>query len=268
MKAQDILLYLSIKHEGRWDNIYQDILKKAEIDNTELQDVIESYRLKHPDCQYLTLLDNNFPAAIKQIYRPPFTLFYRGDVKLINPEESKPAVAMLVEKTPYYYKNKAYKLLLESIPESYNLLFTYRPASSNSPLVELITQALQLGKHKIILVLDCGFETLSEFPWDKVTKQILKQGGLIITSIPDNVVRSTDSIPEKYNLGAGIIKSVIVIEALTTGGNTMFISQALSLSKDIYVLPIPLFENKGTEKLVNNTLISEGAAIYVEDALN
>ena len=81
MDSRKILIYLALKYKGDWDSIYHDISNHATLDiNEDLVDVALSKMTSNA----VTILDSEYPDTLKNIYRPPFVLFYHGNIKLLD----------------------------------------------------------------------------------------------------------------------------------------------------------------------------------------
>ena len=87
MNSREILLYYSIKYLGDWDKIYQALQLKEELDLNEVEKVISKNKSK-----FITILDEEYPSSLKESFKPPFLLFYEGDISLLNNDKHKIAV--------------------------------------------------------------------------------------------------------------------------------------------------------------------------------
>lgn len=76
---REILAYLSIKYNGDWDKIYQAITNKEQVNKEEVKKVVSELNV-----DFIDLLDERYPQILKQVYKPPFVLFYKGDLNLLN----------------------------------------------------------------------------------------------------------------------------------------------------------------------------------------
>ena len=76
---EDILIYFAIKYEGDWDKIYSAINKKEKVEQKDLEETLAKNTSK---C--ITLISDNYPQKLKTIYKPPFVLFYKGNIDLLN----------------------------------------------------------------------------------------------------------------------------------------------------------------------------------------
>ena len=83
LEGRNLLLYLSIKYEGDWDKIYCAIKAKEKISKEEVEEVVSTNKTP-----FITIIDDDYPNALKNIYKPPFVLFYYGDLSLLNNSNS------------------------------------------------------------------------------------------------------------------------------------------------------------------------------------
>jgi len=73
-----VLLYFALKYEGNWEKIYNALDRKEKIRQENL-DQVE----KQINCAYLTIINPLYPESLKNSYKPPFVLFYRGEIELL-----------------------------------------------------------------------------------------------------------------------------------------------------------------------------------------
>jgi hypothetical protein len=76
---EQVLLYFTLKYKGNWDKIYDALDKKERVNQADL----DAVSAKIVGCKYLTILDVAYPNNLRQGYRPPFVIFYKGDINLI-----------------------------------------------------------------------------------------------------------------------------------------------------------------------------------------
>lgn len=76
---RDILLAMSMRHEGNFKKIYTDLQTKAPYTPEEINQAKQAVNYK-----YVTIIDSDYPETLKQKDCPPFILFYEGNLKLID----------------------------------------------------------------------------------------------------------------------------------------------------------------------------------------
>jgi DNA processing protein len=73
-----VLLYFALKYQGNWDKIYEALDKKEKIKAEDLATIENKI-----NCKYLTIINPLYPNKLKNSYKPPFILFYQGDINLL-----------------------------------------------------------------------------------------------------------------------------------------------------------------------------------------
>ena len=73
-----VLLYFALKYQGDYKKILNAIAEKEQISQEELETVESKIK-----CNYITLLDDDYPVVLKNTGTPPFVLFYYGIMKEI-----------------------------------------------------------------------------------------------------------------------------------------------------------------------------------------
>ena len=99
MKGRDIIIFLAIKYEGDWNRIYQAIKEKEHVQEEEVHHALARVR-----SHVLTIIDDDYPESLKKIYKPPFVLFYYGNVQLLHMGSRSLAMIGSRKASPYGLK--------------------------------------------------------------------------------------------------------------------------------------------------------------------
>ena len=192
--------------------------------------------------------DENYPEKLTHIYSRPQTLYVIGNEKLLN---TKSIAIIGCRKASGYGLENAFK-------------FGYELAKKDICIISGFARGVDTYSHKgaiyakgkTIAVLGCGLDVV--YPPENVElyKQILMNGGAIITEYP------LGSKPEKYHFPArnriisGLSDGVLVVEAKERSGTLITVDYALEQGKNVYAIPgnITSQNSYGT-----NELIKEGA---------
>lgn len=75
----DVLLFFSIKYNGNWELIFEALEKKEKIQIREINNLKNNFNYK-----YSTIIDDSYPLLLKDVYKPPFLLYYDGNIDLLN----------------------------------------------------------------------------------------------------------------------------------------------------------------------------------------
>lgn len=226
--ASKYLLYYSLKYEGNWDKIMNAIQTKEEIELGALENTYNAFT-----GNFITYLDAEYPDRLKQTLKPPFVLFYEGDINLLSNEN-------IMAITHTRYTNKADLKDAETILVNDKPL-TYLVADTENDLDKAI---LDMGKPTIAVL---GYSLLLNHN---------HKADLIITDIPNNVLCKTqDGIMGKYRIMAGIAHKHLVLSATKMSSGMVMVNLMLHLNKEVMVLPKDISDTD----LVNNQLLYEGA---------
>ncbi|MGL5246279.1 MAG: DNA-processing protein DprA [Mycoplasmoidaceae bacterium] len=75
----DVLLFFSIKYNGNWELIFEALEKKEKIEIKEINNIKNNFTYR-----YTTIIDKNYPLLLKDVYKPPFLIYYDGNINLLN----------------------------------------------------------------------------------------------------------------------------------------------------------------------------------------
>ncbi|MGL5640070.1 MAG: DNA-processing protein DprA [Mycoplasmoidaceae bacterium] len=75
----DVLLFFSIKYNGNWELIFEALETKEKIEIKEINNIKNNFNYR-----YTTIIDTNYPLLLKDVYKPPFLLYYNGNISLLN----------------------------------------------------------------------------------------------------------------------------------------------------------------------------------------
>ena len=237
MNAREMLIALAIKHEGEWENIYKDIQNKVFLSQEE----IETYSFKYSEdfTNAVTILDSNYPDYLKNIEKPPFVLFYKGNLSLLNAENK---VAIIGSKKP---TAKGIITTCNCANDYYEQGYTL--ISGFSQGVQL--HALKRFHKNSIAILPCGISG----DFYNRNESVASDVGLFITEYPNGVNATHEQIQMRYRIISAITDKVVANEITKTGSFNIMISYALFMGKEIECIPDTVNDN------YCNTLIEEGA---------
>ncbi|MBQ8206414.1 MAG: DNA-processing protein DprA [Bacilli bacterium] len=237
------LLYLAIKYNGNYKKIYQAI-KEKEIVPTKEVEKIES-KIK---CNYITLVDANYPNFLKVMVTPPFVLFYYGDISLMN----NPNKVAVIGNRAYslYGKEMTQKIVKEL--KDYNATIVSGLALGIDGIAH--KEALD-NNMKTIAILGGGIDYCYPMSNLKLYEQIKKEG-LVISEYPNDISPEPQNFLIRNRLIASISDYVLVTEAKYKSGTMNTVAYALEFGKDIFAVPYLANSNSGC-----NYLIKQGAKL-------
>lgn len=219
LSNNEILISAVINCKGNWNETYKIVSNHKYYPETKM------------DCMdnFITILDKEYPEQLKQAYKPPFVLFYKGDIALLKEHN----LISLGAGRKDNVKVEHIDLLLD---KSYTYIIS-----------ESILGCIMLEKgYKVILVLNTPMVD-SEF-----TRKTVKNGGLVITELPYNA----DTITTDFTRIMSALESKLVV--MTCSNKSWALRQITYsnyLGHDIYVVPTDV----SNTELRNNEFINEGA---------
>ncbi|WAA13613.1 DNA-processing protein DprA [Fervidibacillus halotolerans] len=241
---------------------FQIPLKRAETIVYDLQTVQRKNLLqwyKERNIQTITRFDDNYPFLLKQIYQPPFVLYYLGDGHLLK---EKRMISIVGTRNPSEYGKRVTEQLVKGLVER-NYVIISGFAKGIDGLTHLKADQFD---GKTIAVLGSGLFHI--YPKDhRNLFQILSKKHLILSEYPPNKRPEKYHFPERNRIIAGLSLGTLVIEAKERSGSLITANIALQEGREVFAVPGPITSatSKGT-----NLLIQQGAKLVlsVEDITN
>ena len=214
--------------------------------NKELMRKYEEYIYNHV-IEGIPIDDVNYPAALREIYDPPITLFAKGNIAFLG--EKSIGIVGSRDATSYGF-NTAKEL-------SYSL------AQNNIVIVSGLARGIDKAAHigalnargKTIAVLGCGIDICYPNENMVIYKEILRRG-LIISEYIVGTKPEAGNFPARNRIISGLSNGVVIVEAKAKSGAIITVDFALEQGRTVYAIPgnINSIQSEGT-----NDLIKQGA---------
>ncbi len=243
MKGRELLIYLSIKYQGVWSDIYSAISRKESVNSIDVEEEIS--RLK---CKTLTILDDNYPESFKAIYHPPFVLFYYGDIKLLS--NYKENVAVIGSRECTDYGKQITEKIVREISSKVNIVSGLARGIDSISHRECL-----INKGHTIAILGSGIDNC--YPKDnRYLYEEIKKEHLIISEYPSECEAKKENFPERNRLIAACSNAVVVTEAKAKSGTIITVGHMLDLGREVLCVP-----HRADEGSQCNRLIAGGATL-------
>lgn len=247
MNSQEILLYYSLKFSGDWDSIYEAVESKEELDEKEAKELIKTNTSK-----FITYLDDEYPESLKLMPKPPFVLYYIGDITLISDSRNK--IAVVGSRKVSEYGAEVTTNLVSEIAEDFVVI------SGLAYGVDALAHWAAINNHgKTVAVLGCGIN-LCYLKENQELYDVIKEKHLLLSEYPDVTPPTIKSFPVRNRIIAGLCDNLLITEGKVASGTQ--ITAFLMAGKDGNVCCVP---TRIGENSICNHLISEGAFL-VESA--
>lgn len=225
-----ILLYFSIKYKGNWDAIFSALENKEHVSLTEIQKL--EREIKKKNYSYITILDNNYPVKLKAAYKPPFVIWYEGDIELLN----NMLLCLSGEQVNDVDKKRIDKFLPE-VNKNHRLVMGHFKGLSDY----LIKKSKE-----IVQVCAQGINTLQKDNYGNKT--------LFISEYPHDTRPKKDHFANRNRIISSFSESLILFNSKKNSGINSLINSFLNQGKEIYCFP-----GDGSLEDGNSELIKTGA---------
>jgi DNA processing protein len=210
----------------------------------------------------LTVLDKNYPEALKQIHHPPLTLYHKGNAKILTSHLKM--LGVVGTRKASSYACHATRTLLEKL--------TSQPVCIVSGLAAGIdTEAHQAALDfnlPTIAVFGCGIDTIYPKSNTTLAQNILDRGGVWLSEYPPGFPGSKYTYPARNRIIAGLSEAVLVAEAGFASGAMITARDAMEENRTVLAIPGSIFESgtTGTHHLIRAgaQLISHGHQLLEE----
>lgn len=224
MQAKEILIALAVKHQGNWNSIYTDVQDKN-------CDDLEQYL--SDDIKAITLLDSEYPEQLKQCYKPPFVLFYEGDINLLK---DKDIIGITGSRETSEINQRRLARIVSKLNDENKTVVTVDAKG--------ICKAVSLTANKSIIILAEGIK-----PTDSK---------LTLSEYPSGTVKTTENCPARNRILSALCSKLAVVSMVEHSGTTITVNEALFNGREIYCMP----DMENIDSPCNN-LINEGANVLI-----
>ncbi len=206
----------------------------------------EDYQTLSMASSYITIVDDAYPACFRRLRYPPWILYYRGNLDLLNSK----AVGIVGA------RNCSQQALM-------NTLNVVQTVKDHHVIVSGLAKGIDAMAHrgaldkKTIGIIGCGIDRI----YPKVNADLyhcMANEHLILSEYPGSTAPLRHHFPWRNRLIAGCIDALIVIEATCRSGTMLTVNACNELGVPVYCLPTA-FGNDAYPGC--NHLIEQGANI-------
>jgi len=234
MHNEQLLAY-SLKYEGDYASINSAILTNEPY----VQTMYKGF--------YFTILDDIYPKSLKYLKNPPFVLYYRGNIKLLEDE----CVSVIGSREAIEYAKKWTILLVKELTQNNTIV------SGLAKGIDGLAHRVALEYGKTIAVLGSGIDVIYPKSNTDLYHQVSKLG-LILSEYPEGTQVRKHQFVMRNRIIAGLGKCLFVMQSNLKSGSMITVNYALDCGKDVYCLPFNCDQDEGAG---NNFLIQQGANI-------
>lgn len=194
----------------------------------------------------ISILDQEYPLALKEIYNPPALLFYQGNLDLL----AKPRLAIVGSRNCSDVGAKSVQKLIKELGNQFVIV---------SGLARGIDTCAHVASLKnggtSIAVIGTGLDRY--YPKENTKLQdYMAKNHLVLTEYVAGEQPLKFHFPERNRIIAGLAQGVIVVEAKMRSGSLITCERALEEGRDVFAVPGNILDGKSDGC---HHLIQEGA---------
>ncbi|MBQ0065395.1 MAG: DNA-processing protein DprA [Firmicutes bacterium] len=235
------ILWYAIKYQGDWTKIGNAIQRK------EAYKKIDSF--PYP---FVTMADKEYPKIFLRLRFPPWILFYKGNLKLLEKEMVGIVGARIC-----------------TLQALQNTEFVVKQLRSKYTIVSGLAKGIDGMAHRSAMdestigIIGCGIDRI----YPKENEQLyyeMEKKQLILSEYPPGVPPLKHHFPWRNRLIAACSKYLIVIQAKKRSGTMLTVNECVELSIPVYCLPSSFNEEQYDGC---NYLIENGAYLLTKEEL-
>lgn len=194
-----------------------------------------------------------YPERLREIDNPPTRLYVLGNEKILN----ETGIAVIGSRNNTQYGEEMCKKFTKSLVE-YNINIISGMALGIDSIAH---KTCIKNSGRTIAVLPSGLENI--YPKENLSllKEILNNGGTIISEYDKNVKADSKKFLERNRIVAGLAIGTLVVEAGYRSGTSVTARYAKKQGKPVFCIPSSLENIKGK---TTNKLIQKGSYLVTE----
>ena len=201
----------------------------------------------------LTPEDELYPEPLRHIYSPPFVLYGKGRLPDCGPS-AVPCIAMVGTRECTSYGIEAAAAMSAGL------------AAAGCPIISGGARGIDRASHEgalyagghTVVIQACGLDINYPMKNDDLRRDVLNNGGAIITEFAPGVRAERGNFHIRNRLMSGMARGVCVVEAPAISGALITARAARDQGRDVFVVPGRITDEASVGSL---QLIREGAAL-------
>ncbi|MGT2935977.1 DNA-processing protein DprA [Streptococcus castoreus] len=206
----------------------------------------------------LSILDQHYPLALKEIYNPPVLLFFQGNLSLLE----KPKLAVVGARKSSDIGVKSVAKILKELQNHFVIVSGLARGIDTSAHLACLKNGGQT-----IAVIGTGLDRF--YPKENQNLQtFLGKNHLVLTEYGPGEEALSYHFPERNRIIAGLSRGIIVAEAKQRSGSLITCQFGMDEGRDIFAIPGTILDGnaEGCLKLIKEgaICITSGADILLE----
>ncbi|MCB1232650.1 MAG: DNA-processing protein DprA [Verrucomicrobiae bacterium] len=212
----------------------------------------EQRRMAEHGIGLLTIEDDAYPPALREIHDPPHLLYIKGEIL----ERDRYAIAVVGSRRVTHYGREAAQRL------------SFQLAHAGVTILSGLARGIDTAAHeaalaaggRTIAVLGSGIGHLYP-PENAALAEKIAENGAVISEFPVLYVPDRQSFPLRNRIVSGMSRGILVVEAPARSGALITANQAMEQGRNVYAVPGPI--DRPTSEGCNR-LIQDGAKLVID----
>jgi|WetSurMetagenome_2_1015567.scaffolds.fasta_scaffold01419_2 DNA processing protein len=206
--------------------------------------------LAQENIKTVSIEEDEYPELLKEIFYPPFLLFYKGDLQI----NGKKTLAVVGARKCTYYGQQAIEKLIPPLVKN-KIIIASGLAIGIDSLAQMET--VKAGG-RTIAVLGTGIDKNSLYPAQnfRLAEEIIAKGGAVVSEFPPGTPPLRQNFPQRNRIIAGLARATLVVEANQKSGSLITARFALEEGREVMAVPGNIFSPASEGP---NALIKSGA---------
>lgn len=228
------------------ESVYSTLLSSA--NKVYLDYVLES--LEKRNVTAITYYSENYPSSLMQTEIPPFVLYAKGDLELLDEQN---VLGIVGSRKSLPLSLKLAQCYAQSMIDAN---FTLITGTADGVDGEVLKTALK-SNAKAISVVAGGFDHV--YPsTNKDLVEKVAQNGLIISEYPPDTIAKPFHFPVRNRIISALAKGVLIVSGGLKSGTLHTANYAIEYGKDLFAIPYSVGVQSGAGC---NDLIKKGALL-------
>jgi len=216
--------------------------------------------IKKNKINFVTVVSENYPELLKNIYAPPVVLYWQGADLL---SENK-KIAFVGSRKAHRYAERAIERIVPDIVSAGWIVVSGGAIGADSMAHR---EAVHFGG-KTIAVLGSGL--LHPYPSSnkRLFEQIIQKGGALVSSFSLQTIAKPGNFPSRNRVIAGLSLGCVVVQAAQKSGASITAQLALDEGREVFAIPGPIDDelSVGCHSLIKQgaKLVSDSSDILTE----
>lgn len=205
-------------------------------------------RLNKLGIHLVSLMEEDYPKNLKEIYNPPFVLYVRGKLT----KEDELSIAVIGSRRATDYGKRATYDISEGVAKAGVTIISGLALGLDA----IAHEAALKVNGRTIAVLANGLDQIRPMTNFNLGKRILESGGAIISEQPVGMPSYKQNFPARNRIISGLSCGVLVTEAGEKSGTLHTANFAIEQNRQVYAVPGPIYNPNSAGP---NMLIKMGA---------